>query len=159
MSQVSQPPTSPQPQRPSARTHKSHGSRTFSFHSDKSGGSRAKEDLSESPREKARRDSIWKATSKANPNAAIQENQPGGMFYPAFVSSLLLHFSDFPLHPSLFICATTFHSFIYCHTSSWHPHKPSRPSPATPSLLMRHQSMLSSRRVPLHRCVVFSTEI
>ncbi|CZT17688.1 uncharacterized protein RCC_03525 [Ramularia collo-cygni] len=75
MSQMSQPPTSAE--RPAVRGHQSHGSRTFSFRSNKSGGSQAKEDLAESPRDKARRDSIWKATSKANPNAAIQENQPG----------------------------------------------------------------------------------
>jgi hypothetical protein len=56
------------------RTH----SRTFSFRSDKSGGSRPKEDLTESPKDKQRRDSIWKGTSKANPNAAITEAQPGG---------------------------------------------------------------------------------
>ncbi|KAF2164520.1 hypothetical protein M409DRAFT_25397 [Zasmidium cellare ATCC 36951] len=62
------------PQSPGAR---SHGSRTFSFRSDKSGGSKPKEDLHDSPREKQRRDSIWKATSKANPNAALSEAQPG----------------------------------------------------------------------------------
>jgi len=51
-------------------------SRGLSFRSDKSG----KVDLTESPSDKARRDSIWKANSKANPNAAINEAQPGGMF-------------------------------------------------------------------------------
>lgn len=63
------------PQSPGAR---SHGSRTFSFRSDKSGGSKPKEDLHDSPKDKQRRDSIWKATSKANPNAALAEAQPGG---------------------------------------------------------------------------------
>ncbi|KAF2764769.1 hypothetical protein EJ03DRAFT_15582 [Teratosphaeria nubilosa] len=53
-------------------------SRGLSFRSDKSGGSKGKLDLTESPQEKARRDSIWKNTSKANPNAALNEAQPGG---------------------------------------------------------------------------------
>ncbi|KAK6431509.1 hypothetical protein LTR95_012333 [Oleoguttula sp. CCFEE 5521] len=50
--------------------------RGFSFRSDKSGGS-TKEVLRDSPEEKRRRDSIWKLQSKANPNAAITEAQPG----------------------------------------------------------------------------------
>lgn len=61
----------------SPRTH----SRSFSFRSDKSGGSKGKDDLTESPKDKQRRDSIWKATSKANPNAAMNEAQPGGTFF------------------------------------------------------------------------------
>lgn len=52
-------------------------SRTFSFHSHRSDKSSGSKDLTESPREKARRDQIWKSTSKANPNAAITELQPG----------------------------------------------------------------------------------
>lgn len=53
-------------------------SRGFSFKSDRSNGSRSKaEHLTESPDEKQRRDSIWKNSSKANPNAAITEAQPG----------------------------------------------------------------------------------
>ncbi|WPH01036.1 Hypothetical protein R9X50_00387000 [Acrodontium crateriforme] len=51
--------------------------RTFSFRSDKSAGSKHKVSLVESPKEKQRRDSIWKNTSKANPNNAISEAQPG----------------------------------------------------------------------------------
>lgn len=51
--------------------------RGFSFRSDKSGSSKGKGDLTESPQEKARRDSIWKNSSKANPNAALSEAQPG----------------------------------------------------------------------------------
>ncbi|EGP87560.1 unnamed protein product [Zymoseptoria tritici ST99CH_1A5] len=66
-------PSTPTHARPGAR---SRGSRTFSYRSDKSNGSR-KEDLTESPKDKQRRDSIWKSTSKANPNAAITEAQPG----------------------------------------------------------------------------------
>lgn len=56
-------------------------SRGFSFRSDHSNGSKGKADrITESPEEKRRRDSIWKADSKskANPNAAITEAQPGG---------------------------------------------------------------------------------
>jgi len=54
--------------------------RGFSFRSDKSAGSGNKQraDDVESPQEKARRDSIWKNSSKANPNAALNEAQPGG---------------------------------------------------------------------------------
>ncbi|KAK5124287.1 hypothetical protein LTR85_001990 [Meristemomyces frigidus] len=52
--------------------------RGFSFRSDKSGSSKGnKVDLTESPEAKARRDSIWKTSSKANPNAAMNEAQPG----------------------------------------------------------------------------------
>lgn len=54
-------------------------SRGFSFKSDRSSGSRPRtEHLTESPDDKRRRDSIWKNSSKANPNAAITEAQPGG---------------------------------------------------------------------------------
>nr|POF25993.1 uncharacterized protein c19c7.04c [Quercus suber] len=60
-------PTSPRPHRP----------RAFSHRSDKSNGSKGKADLVESPAEKAKRDGIWQNTSKANPNAAINEAQPG----------------------------------------------------------------------------------
>ncbi|TKA40121.1 hypothetical protein B0A54_08909 [Friedmanniomyces endolithicus] len=52
-------------------------SRGISFRSDKSGGSKGKVDLTESPEEKSRRDSIWKNSSKANPNAALNELTPG----------------------------------------------------------------------------------
>lgn len=53
-------------------------SRGFSFKSDRSSGSRPRtEHLAESPDDKRRRDSIWKNSSKANPNAAITEAQPG----------------------------------------------------------------------------------
>ncbi|EMC94936.1 hypothetical protein BAUCODRAFT_73114 [Baudoinia panamericana UAMH 10762] len=50
--------------------------RGFSFRSDKSGASRDKGGPAESPQDKARRDSIWKGSSKANPNAALEEKQP-----------------------------------------------------------------------------------
>jgi hypothetical protein len=52
--------------------------RGFSFKSDKSSGSKPKEHLAYSPDEKRRHDSIWKNSSKANPNAAMTEAQPGG---------------------------------------------------------------------------------
>ncbi|KAK1807362.1 hypothetical protein LTR12_018290 [Friedmanniomyces endolithicus] len=52
-------------------------SRGISFRSDKSAGSKGKVDLTESPGEKSRRDSIWKNSSKANPNAALNELTPG----------------------------------------------------------------------------------
>ncbi|KAF2719932.1 hypothetical protein K431DRAFT_286241 [Polychaeton citri CBS 116435] len=66
---MDQPPTSPGSR-----------NRAFSFRSDRSGGSKGskpKIDLVESAREKERRDSIWRNTSKANPNAALGEAQPG----------------------------------------------------------------------------------
>lgn len=69
---------SPTPTTPGQRGH----GRSFSFRSDKSTSSAGKpriDDLTESPREKERRDSIWKNNSKANPNAAMVEAQPGGM--------------------------------------------------------------------------------
>lgn len=69
MTTMAQAPTSPKP-RP----------RTFSLHSDKSSGSKVKGDLNESPADKQRRDSIWKLSSKANPNAALNEAQPGSTF-------------------------------------------------------------------------------
>ncbi|GAB7346630.1 hypothetical protein MBLNU459_g1767t1 [Dothideomycetes sp. NU459] len=60
---------------PSARP-RAH-SRAWSHKSDKSQGSK-KETLTESPADKKRRDSLWKGTgSKANPNSAINEAQPG----------------------------------------------------------------------------------
>ncbi|RMZ09496.1 hypothetical protein D0860_04218 [Hortaea werneckii] len=62
---MDQPPTSPNRAR----------SRGLSFHSDRSGGSKPKVDTHESPAEKARRDSIWKA--KSNPNSALSEETPG----------------------------------------------------------------------------------
>lgn len=62
-------PTSPRPQ--------SERSRGFSFHSQNSG---SKKDFAESPEEKRKRDSLWKGQSKANPNAALAEAQPGGAF-------------------------------------------------------------------------------
>jgi hypothetical protein len=52
--------------------------RGFSFKSDRSSGSKPKEHLTESPEEKRRRDSLYKGSSKANPNAAMTEAQPGG---------------------------------------------------------------------------------
>ncbi|QIW95882.1 hypothetical protein AMS68_001400 [Peltaster fructicola] len=74
MDQQRQPPASPSGA-PRA------GTRSFSFRSDKSGNSSGRQqnidDLTDSPREKERRDSIWKADSKANPNAALREAQPG----------------------------------------------------------------------------------
>lgn len=54
-------------------------SRGFSMRSDRSGGSKSKtEHLTESPDQKRRRDSLYKGASKANPNAAMTEAQPGG---------------------------------------------------------------------------------
>jgi hypothetical protein len=52
--------------------------RGISFKSDRSSGSRPKEHITESPEEKRRRDSLYKGASKANPNAAMTEAQPGG---------------------------------------------------------------------------------
>lgn len=53
-------------------------SRAFSHRSDKSSGSKQpKEHLTDNPAEKKRRDSFWKGASKANPNAAMNEVQPG----------------------------------------------------------------------------------
>ena len=74
-------PTSPRPR-----------SRAFSFRSDKSGGEKGnnKLDLTESPKEKQRRDSI--RTSKANPNAAITEAQPGSRSPVAAESFMILFF-------------------------------------------------------------------
>jgi hypothetical protein len=47
--------------------------------SDRSSGSRPKtEHITESPDQKRRRDSLYKGASKANPNAAMTEAQPGG---------------------------------------------------------------------------------
>ncbi|EME79149.1 uncharacterized protein MYCFIDRAFT_87432 [Pseudocercospora fijiensis CIRAD86] len=71
----------PRPHSPHTSASRPHASRsrTFSFRSDKSGASQPKEHLVESPKEKQRRDSIWKSTSKANPNAALVEAQPGGI--------------------------------------------------------------------------------
>ncbi|EMF10602.1 uncharacterized protein SEPMUDRAFT_150650 [Sphaerulina musiva SO2202] len=60
----------PAPQTPSAR------SRGFSFRSDRSAGSRQKEEITESPRDKERQSQIWKSTSKANPNAALRDLEP-----------------------------------------------------------------------------------
>lgn len=51
-------------------------SRAFSHRSDHSRGSKH-DVLTESPADKQRRDSFWKGGSKANPNAAINEAQPG----------------------------------------------------------------------------------
>lgn len=51
-------------------------SRGFSIRSDKSGSSKGKVDLTESPEAKARRGHLWKSGTKANPNAAINEAQP-----------------------------------------------------------------------------------
>lgn len=55
----------------------SSASRAFSHRSDNSHGSKTKDVLSDSPAEKQRRDSFWKGGSKANPNAAMNEVQPG----------------------------------------------------------------------------------
>ncbi|KAK5677686.1 hypothetical protein LTS10_009569 [Elasticomyces elasticus] len=53
-------------------------SRGISFRSDKSAGSKGKADHNaESPEEKGRRDSIFKNSNKANPNAALNELTPG----------------------------------------------------------------------------------
>ena len=59
---------------PSTERPRAH-SRGISIRSDNSG---SKKDW-ESARDKERRDSFWKGTSKANPNAAINEIQPGGL--------------------------------------------------------------------------------
>lgn len=59
------------PNRPRANSH------AWSHRSDKSNGSKPKETVAESPADKKRRDSFWKGGSKANPNAAINEAQPG----------------------------------------------------------------------------------
>lgn len=74
---MDQGPASPRPQ--------SNRSRGFSFHSTNSGSK--KESYAESPEEKKRRDQLWQGGSKANPNAALAEAQPGGM------SHVLLHLS------------------------------------------------------------------
>jgi hypothetical protein len=71
---MDQTPTSPGSSRPRPR------SRGISFASNKSGESQgSKQRAVESPSEKARRDSLWRGATKANPNAAINESQPGGM--------------------------------------------------------------------------------
>lgn len=64
-------------------------SRAFSHKSDHSRSSKH-EVLADNPAEKQRRDSFWKGGSKANPNAAINEAQPGGVFFPLF-------FCNFPI--------------------------------------------------------------
>lgn len=64
--------------------------RAWSHKSDKSQGSK-KETLVESPADKKRRDSLWKGTgSKANPNSAINEAQPGGTL-PSSLPKLYSH--------------------------------------------------------------------
>lgn len=59
--------------------------RAFSFRSDKTTASSkpAADDLHDSPKDNQRRDSLWKTSSKANPNAAMNEAQPGGMLKPS----------------------------------------------------------------------------
>lgn len=64
---------------PASPRPRSNHSRGFSFHSQNSG---SKKDSAESPEEKKRRDSLWKGGSKANPNFALSEAQPGGTFHP-----------------------------------------------------------------------------
>ena len=71
LSQPLEPQLSPQNSRPRPR------SRGISFLSDRSRDSEGKPKYSESPREKAQRHSVWGETSKANPNAALKEAQPG----------------------------------------------------------------------------------
>jgi len=59
--------------------------------SDRSSGSRPKtEHITESPEQKRRRDSLYKGASKANPNAAMTEAQPGDaqMLEQATIGSL-----------------------------------------------------------------------
>ncbi|TKA83869.1 hypothetical protein B0A55_00140 [Friedmanniomyces simplex] len=73
-------------------------SRGISFRSDKSAGSKGKVDHTESPEDKSRRDSIWKNSSKANPNAALNELTPGALSH-AYNYYLLLVF--FPRIPEL----------------------------------------------------------
>lgn len=73
MSMNQQAPTSPSQARPRPR------SRGISFASNKSGASEGSKKPVESPADKARRDSFWKGASKANPNAAVNEQQPAGM--------------------------------------------------------------------------------
>lgn len=82
-----------QPRGPVSPRPTSHKSRNFSFgaKSDKSSG---KVDLTESPKDKNQRDSVWKATHKSNPNAAMSEAQPGGT---SKTTATLLHH---PLHNS-----------------------------------------------------------
>ncbi|THV94877.1 hypothetical protein D6D27_03553 [Aureobasidium pullulans] len=67
-------------------------SRAFSHKSDHSRSSKH-EVLVDNPAEKQRRDSFWKGGSKANPNAAMNEAQPGGAF--SFLSIFV-----FPVTPA-----------------------------------------------------------
>lgn len=64
-------------------------SRGFSFNSNKSGGSAGrstKDEVTESPRERQRRENLWNK-SKANPNAALIEEQPAGTLMISFMLS------------------------------------------------------------------------
>ena len=86
-------------------------SRGISFRSDKSGGSKGKVDLTESPEEKSRRDSIWKNSSKANPNAALNELTPGGKLHHRIIHpSCRFTYSPHLSHlPHLLLPRTTEH--------------------------------------------------
>jgi len=63
-----------------SRRPKSHH-RSFSLRSDKSADKAAGANSAQELAEKARRDSFLRGESKANPNAAMQEVQPGGAYY------------------------------------------------------------------------------
>ncbi|KAK3719066.1 hypothetical protein LTR37_004630 [Vermiconidia calcicola] len=67
---MDQAPTSPAASRPRPR------SRGFSYASNKTAGSKNESKYDGSPQDKARRDSFYKGLSKANPNAAMTEEQP-----------------------------------------------------------------------------------
>jgi hypothetical protein len=88
--QQQQPQSPPQTQRPQTRARAKSG---FSFRSDRSGSSKdthkRKESLQESPNEK--RKNHMSATTKANPNAAINEAQPGIL-------------TTIPAVPALYVC-------------------------------------------------------
>ncbi|CAD0021867.1 unnamed protein product [Aureobasidium pullulans] len=88
-------------------------SRAFSHKSDHSRSSKH-EVLVDNPAEKQRRDSFWKGGSKANPNAAMNEAQPGGAFsfLSIFVFPIsacccqtlhILHIPAFPTWPILLL--------------------------------------------------------
>lgn len=75
-------------------------SRAFSHKSDHSRSSKH-EVLVDNPAEKQRRDSFWKGGSKANPNAAMNEAQPGGVFFPLFPQSPPSLYTHYPITTSL----------------------------------------------------------
>lgn len=71
-------------------------SRGISFRSDKSAGSDGRTKLTDSPRDKAQRDILWAGQTKSNPNAAMNEVQPGGTLVPILPLPLLFPTAALP---------------------------------------------------------------